>query len=138
MDGSAERGLVSIRRQLNYFENCISWFLWLSCGFTPNDCFSGFQSGAPKNILNCQKYVRSGKLQNESFPNFSRFCPEFCPEFCSEFSPNFSRTFRASFRGRRRDQKISAIFQWQANARKEKYSQNSSGEQLNCQKYVQK
>ena len=50
--------------------------------------------------------VRSEKLQNESFPNFSNFRPEFCPEFCSEFSPNFSRTFRASFRGRRRPDKI--------------------------------
>ena len=52
------------------------------------------------------RYVRSGKLQNESFPNFSNFHPEFCPEFCSEFSPNFSRIFRASFRGRRRPEKI--------------------------------
>ena len=49
--------------------------------------------------------LRSGKLQNESFPNFSNFRPEFCPEFCSEFSPNFSRTIRASFRGRRRPEK---------------------------------
>ena len=49
--------------------------------------------------------IRSGKLQNQSFPNFSNFRPEFCPEFCSEFSPNFLRTFRASFRGRERDQK---------------------------------
>ena len=46
--------------------------------------------------------VRSGKLQNKSFPNFSNFRPEFCPEFCSKFFPNFSRNFRASFRGRRR------------------------------------
>ena len=51
-------------------------------------------------------FVRSGKSQNESFPNFSNFRPEFCPEFCSEFFPNFSRTFRASFRGRRRPEKI--------------------------------
>ena len=51
--------------------------------------------------------VRSEKLQNESFPNFSNFRPEFCPEFCSEFSPNFSRTFRASVRGRRRPDKNS-------------------------------
>ena len=50
--------------------------------------------------------IRSGKLQNESFPNFSNFRPESCPEFCSEFSPNFSRTFRASFRGRRRPEKF--------------------------------
>ena len=50
--------------------------------------------------------IRSEKLQNESFPNFSNFRPEFCPEFCSEFFPNFSRTFRASFRGRRRPEKI--------------------------------
>ena len=50
---------------------------------------------------------RSGKSQNESFPNFSNFRPEFCSEFCSEIFPNFSRIFRASFRGRRRvgDQK---------------------------------
>ena len=47
-------------------------------------------------------FVRSEKLQNESFPNSSTFGPEFCPEF----SPNFSRTFRASFRGRRRPEKI--------------------------------
>ena len=46
--------------------------------------------------------IRSRKLQNESFPNFSNFRPEFCPEF----SPNFSRIFRASFRGRRRPEKI--------------------------------
>ena len=51
-------------------------------------------------------FFRSGKLQNESSPNFSIFCPEFCPEFCSEFSPNFSWTFRALFRGRRRPEKI--------------------------------
>ena len=51
-------------------------------------------------------FLRSEKLQNESFLNFSNFRPEFCPEFCSEFSPNFSRTFRASFRGRRRPEKI--------------------------------
>ena len=51
-------------------------------------------------------FVRSEKLQNESFPNFSNFRPESCPEFRSEFSPNFSRTFRASFRGRRRPEKI--------------------------------
>ena len=50
--------------------------------------------------------LRSEKLQNESFPNFSNFRPEFCPEFCSEFSPKFSRTFRASFHGRRRPEKI--------------------------------
>ena len=52
------------------------------------------------------KTIRSEKLQNESSPNFSNFCPEFCPEFCSEFSPNFSRSFRASFRGKRRPEKI--------------------------------
>ena len=52
------------------------------------------------------EYIRSGKLQNESFPNFSNFRLEFPPEFCSEFSPNFSRTFRASFRGRQRPEKI--------------------------------
>ena len=52
------------------------------------------------------KNVRSEKLQNESSPKFSNFCPEFCQEFCSEFSPNFSRSFRASFRGKRRQEKI--------------------------------
>ena len=50
--------------------------------------------------------VRSEKLQNESFPNFSNFHPEFCPKFCSEFSPKFWRSFRASFRGKRRPEKI--------------------------------
>ena len=54
--------------------------------------------------------VRSGKLQNESFPILSHFhpefCPGFCPEFCSEFSPNFARIFCALFRGRRRPEKI--------------------------------
>ena len=50
--------------------------------------------------------LRSGKLQNESFPIFLNFRPEFCPEFCSEIFPNFSRTFRALFRGRRRPEKI--------------------------------
>ena len=63
-------------------------------------------SRIPKPQIALDKYVRSEKLQNESFPNFSNFRPEFCPEFCSEFSPNFSRTFRASFRGRRRPEKI--------------------------------
>ena len=43
----------------------------------------------------------SEKLQNESFPNFSNFCPE----FCSVFFPNFSRNFRASFRWSRRPEK---------------------------------
>ena len=62
--------------------------------------------------------IRSGKLQNESFSNFSNFRPEFCPEFCSGIFPlNFSRTFRASFRGRRETRKnspkIPAIFQMQ-------------------------
>ena len=51
-------------------------------------------------------FVRSEKLQNESFPNFSIFRPEFCPEFFPEFSPNFLRSFRASFCGRRRPEKI--------------------------------
>ena len=55
---------------------------------------------------NFWQIVRSEKLQNESFPNFSIFCPEFCPESCSEFSPNFLRSFRASFCGRRRPEKI--------------------------------
>ena len=49
--------------------------------------------------------IRSENLQNESFPNFSNFCPKFCPEFCSEFSPNFLRSFRASFRGKLRPEK---------------------------------
>ena len=56
--------------------------------------------------LSFSELIRSGKLQNESFPNFSIFRPEFCTEFCSEFSPNFSRTSRASFRGRRRPEKM--------------------------------
>ena len=30
--------------------------------------------------------LRSEKLQNESSPNFSSFCPELCPEFFEEFS----------------------------------------------------
>ena len=50
--------------------------------------------------------VRSEKLQNRSFPNFSNLRPEFCPEYCSEFSPNLLRSFRASFRGKRRPEKI--------------------------------
>ena len=50
--------------------------------------------------------MRSEKLQNESFPNFSKFRPEFCPEFRSEFSPNLLRSFRSSFRGKRRPEKI--------------------------------
>ena len=58
--------------------------------------------------------LRSEKLQNESSPNFSNFCPGFCPEFFSEFSPNFSRIYRASFRGdtetRKNSPKIPAIF----------------------------
>ena len=51
-------------------------------------------------------FVRSEKLQNESSPNFSNFCPGFCPEFFSEFSQNFPRIFRASFCGKRRPEKI--------------------------------
>ena len=51
-------------------------------------------------------FFRSEKLQNESSPNFSNFCPEFCPEFCSELSPKFSRIFSASFRGKRRPEKF--------------------------------
>ena len=50
--------------------------------------------------------IRSENSQNESFPNFSNFCPGFCPEFCSEFSPKFLRSSRASFRGKRRPEKI--------------------------------
>ena len=80
------------------------------------------------------RFLRSEKLQNESFPNISNFRPEFCPEFCSEFSPNFSRTFRASFHGRRRPEKIQPKSQPFFNAKspgkhERKYSQNSSGEQ---------
>ena len=78
--------------------------------------------------------VRSGKLQNESFPNSSNFRPEFCPEFCSELSPNYSRIFRASFRGRRRPEKIHQksppFFNAKFPGKNEKNnSQNSSGEQ---------
>ena len=43
--------------------------------------------------------LRSGRLQNESFPNFFRI-------FVPNFAPNFSRIFLASFRGRRRPEKI--------------------------------
>ena len=51
-------------------------------------------------------FVRSEKLQNESFPNFLNFGPQFCPEFCSEFSPNFLRTFCALFHWGRRPEKL--------------------------------
>ena len=37
--------------------------------------------------------VRSGKLQNESFPNFSIFRPEFCPEFPRMFRGLFALRF---------------------------------------------
>ena len=78
-------------------------------------------------------FIRSEKLQNESFPNFLIFRPEFCPEFCSEFSPNFLRSFRASFRGRRRPEKIHQKSPPFFNVKfpgkhKKKYSQNVSGE----------
>ena len=52
------------------------------------------------------RILRSEKLQNERFPNFSIFRPEFCLEFCSEFPPNFLRSFHASFCGRRRPEKF--------------------------------
>ena len=60
----------------------------------------------PDTSLAVTVVFRLEKLQNESSPNFSKFCPEFCPEFCSEFSPNFLRSFRASFRGKRRPEKF--------------------------------
>ena len=66
---------------------------------TPDSSFRAFLSH-PASEIKKSENLRSEKLQNKSFPNFSNFRPEFCPEFCSEFSPNFSRTFRASFRGR--------------------------------------
>ena len=37
--------------------------------------------------------VRSEKLQNESFPNFSNFRPEFCPEFLLRIFPEFFEDF---------------------------------------------
>ena len=69
---------------------------------------TGFRCPGPDTVRaeSITKIIRSEKLQNESFPNFSIFRPEFCPEFCSEFSPKISRSFRASFRGRRRPEKI--------------------------------
>ena len=66
-----------------------------------------------RNRLLFNSFFKSEKLQNESFPNFSNFRPEFCSEFCSEFSP-----------------KIPAIFQCKIPRQtRNKYSQNSSGEQ---------
>ena len=53
------------------------------------------------NLVLSGRFIRSEKLQNESFPNFSNFRPEFCPNF----APIFSQMFRASFRGRRRTEK---------------------------------
>ena len=44
-----------------------------------------FGSGGSGSDFGFWKNVRSEKLQNESFPNFSNFHPE----FCCEFSPNF-------------------------------------------------
>ena len=59
--------------------------------------------------------VRSDKLQNESSPNFSKFCPEFSPEFCSEFSPNFFEDFSCfvswETETRKNSPKSPAIFQ---------------------------
>ena len=40
-----------------------------------------------------ERILRSQKLQNESFPNFSNFHPDFCPESCSEFSLKFLEDF---------------------------------------------
>ena len=37
--------------------------------------------------------LRSEKLQNESFPNFSNFRPEFCPEFLLRIFPEFFEEF---------------------------------------------
>ena len=94
-------------------------------GFNEIYAFTG-----PKNPTKQGKNVRSEKLQNESFPNFSIFRAE----FCSEFFPNFLRIFRASFRGRRTPEKIHqkspTFFNAKFPGKHEKnYSQNSSGEQ---------
>ena len=59
-------------------------------------------------------FLRSEKLLNESFPNFSNFRPEFCPEFCSEFSPNFRGYFVLRFvetETRKNSLKIPTFFQ---------------------------
>ena len=74
--------------------------------------------------------VRSEKLQNESFPNFSNFRPDFCPEFCSEFSRIFRGFFVLRFVGDGEQKKFTkspchlSMQNSQANAKK--YSQNSS------------
>ena len=50
-------------------------------------------------VGNASAHVRSGKSQNERFPNFSNFRPEFCPEFCSEVSRIFRGLFVLHFVG---------------------------------------
>ena len=73
--------------------------------------------------------VRSEKLQNESFPNFSNFRPEFCPEFCSECFEEFSCFVSWETETRKKSRKIPVIFQWKIPRQIRKInSQNVSGE----------
>ena len=57
---------------------------------------------SPPESADLPQVLRSEKLQNESFPNFSNFASNLLRIF-----PDFSRTFRASVRGRRRSKKKS-------------------------------
>ena len=95
--------------------NVITPCLLTPCLNVPNECRLADESASSERsgklswchaALMLRQSFRSGKLQNESFPNFSNFRPDICSEFCSEFSLNFSRSFRASFPGRRRPEKI--------------------------------
>ena len=93
-------------RAVQIDKNSKNWYVLCCFGSLPTPSFLCPLPFSPDWDGISEQSIRSGKSQNESFPNFSNFRPEFCPEFCSEFSPNFSRTFRASFRGRRRPEKI--------------------------------
>ena len=62
------------------------------------------------------KKSRSEKLQNESSPNFSNFCPGFCPEFWSEFSTQNSQA---------NTKKIFTDFLWRAGKVKKESGSNS-------------
>ena len=77
---------------------CVFCCLWRVFLFLARWC--------PKPIrLHETRMLRSEKLQNESFPNFSNFRPEFTPNFAPNF-PEFLEGFSCFVRGKRRPEKI--------------------------------
>ena len=79
-------------------------YVYTLCTLTPTKIGAWWAARLKVSIL--LENIRSKKLQNESSPNFSIFCPEFFPEFCPEFSPNCLRIFGASLHGQRRPKEI--------------------------------